>query len=163
MKYQYLTLNTGHLSRHDTDVNLDPRIVDQVAALLARGCGSIPAVRMPLMYMFTDSGSTAAGLSVTAGVGVCVWTAGFYLHADKAFADGMTELARRAQILPDAIPRKLGPPGLALVIQEGAVVVPGDDIKILADFAKTLFSVWALQRVEELHQRAGGTRLPTGS
>lgn len=147
MKYQYLTINTGHVSRHDTDVDLDPAIADAVAALLARGQGGIPAVHRPLMYRFADSGGSAAVLSVMAGVGVYVWTAGFYLAADKAYADGMIELRRDAIMMPGAKPADFHPPGLAVLILPGAAAVSGDDIMILADFAKTMFSVWALARL----------------
>lgn len=37
MKYQFLTVNTGHLSRHDTDVDLRPEVVPMVRALVAPG------------------------------------------------------------------------------------------------------------------------------
>ena len=147
MKYQYLTVNTGHVSRHDTDVDLDPAIADGIAALLARGQGSIPEVHRPLSYRFTDSGGSAAVLSVTAGVEVYVWTAGFYLAPDRAYFDGMIELRRHAIMMPGAKAAIFTPPGLALAILPGAAAVGGEDMMILADFAKTMFSVWALARL----------------
>lgn len=50
MRYHYATVNTGHISHHDTDVDLYPTVIPELCRLLAAGSGPIPGVICDLRY-----------------------------------------------------------------------------------------------------------------
>jgi hypothetical protein len=143
VKYQYLTINTGHLSRHDTDVDLMPDVVPKVRELLAAGAGSVPGAVTPgLGYEFTDADMPELAI---VSPDMTVWVARFFLRNGDA---ERSEIARLAS-LHRTIYAKTGhaamtPPGLALLLLPGVATANPVDVFMLADFAKTMYAVWAL-------------------
>ena len=148
MKYQYLTINTGNLSRHDTDVDLMPDVVPKVRQLLDARTGSVPgAVTTGLGYEFTDA---AIPELAVVSPDMTVWVARFFLRPGEY----ATAEVRRLADLHRTIYAKPGhttiaPPGLALLLLPGAATANPSDVFMLADFGKTMFAVWALDRLRD--------------
>jgi hypothetical protein len=141
MKYTNYTWNTGHLLRHDSDVDLDPVVRPIVIKLLAAGSGQVPG-SASVFYRFTEDGK-AAVLSVSDAFGCPLWISFFFLSrqtADQAMTDAQQLNVPSAPNLPSL----LACPGLLTVFLPSASVaqIPTADIYMLADFAKTMFVVW---------------------
>ncbi|MFA5526674.1 MAG: hypothetical protein WC992_07610 [Acholeplasmataceae bacterium] len=150
MKYHNYTWNTGHCMHHDTAVNLSPAILPKVRELLAVRAGPVPGLA-PVAYRLDRQGSTMAALTTYGHAHAPIWTTLFFVDAEAAIAvydvAEATTPAAKSPTLPDL----LTPPGL-LTIMHPTVALAGIDlatIQILADFAKTMFSVWALDALLE--------------
>lgn len=152
MKYQYVTISSGHIMRGDSDVDLQPHVVPVVERLLHRGRGDVPGLDGRVQYRFDrDPEIAAAALTVSTtyqGMAAPIWTAIFYLDGAAALAahDELFKMASRLAV-PQENFRGLAAPGLATLLLPGAAVARHDDVFILADFGKTMFMVWALQEL----------------
>jgi hypothetical protein len=147
VKYSNYTWNTGHVLRHDSDVDLWPSVVPAVRALIAAGSGEVPGCVAD--YNLVDLGRSATLSAWTLGADpACIWATFFWLAAPEAeaalFAAGRTGVERSPRL-----PERLASPGLLTVIMPGAELgmAQGADIGALADFAKTVFSVWGIDRL----------------
>lgn len=157
MKYQFLTVNTGHLSRHDTDVDLRPEVVPMVRALVEAGAGTVPGMKTPgITYAMHPETATTGGLSVYAamphGGRAEVLCVGFFLAEGGAKPEALAALAVAARAWGEAPSVSLRAPGLAVALLGGSALVAPGDLFILADFEKTMFSVWALGKLDAAHK-----------
>ena len=146
MKYQYLTINTGHLSRHDTDVDLIPDVVPKVRELLAAGSGFVPGAVTPgLGYEFTDAAMPELAV---VSPDITVWVARFFLRDNEAARGEIARLASlHLTIYAKPGHTAITPPGLALLLLPGVATANPVDVFMLADFAKTMYAVWALDAI----------------
>ena len=149
MKYQYVTINTGHVMRGDSDVDLAPAVVPLVRELLRSGRGEVQGTEGRVRYRFDrDPGIAAAALTVSGryqGMPAPIWTTLFYLDERAAGAahEELFKMGANLGLSQHEFPA-LAAPGLATLLLQGVALVPASDVFMLADFAKTLFMVWAL-------------------
>lgn len=138
MKYSYHTLNTGHTSRHDSDVDVADYAAAAVRPILDAGGGPIPGTRATCQFAAEER---HAVLSVSLD-GYPLWVAHF--HLDQPTAARALALLRETfgQFLPDW-PSRLPTPGIATLLLPPLALAPPADVLLLADFAKVAFVSWA--------------------
>lgn len=152
MKFNNYTWNTGHVMRHDTDVNLHQDVIPMVRELISQGEGVVPGQGVTYVFIPGDGDPYAALTVYSMASNAAVWTTLFFLTQRQA---EMATIGARALNVPraESLPA-LRAPGLVTVFLPTAAIdpLPGREIEILADFAKTMFMVWALD-LEEAAQK----------
>lgn len=150
MKYSYVTINTGHIMRGDSDVDLLPGTTAVVQRLLSSRVGNVPGTGSRISYRFDpDPEIRAAALTVSTyvvGIPAPIWTTVFYLD-DRAAVSAHDVLFRMAADigLEQVAFDHLQAPGLATLMLPGAALATAQDVGMLADFGKSMFMVWALE------------------
>lgn len=151
MKYHNYTWNTGHVMHHDTDVNLRADIIPMVRGLIEAKEGMVPGAGM-VCYQLVEAEDYRSACLTTWGTMAeypPIWSTLFFIDRRSAVDAMWTTRTFNVPPHPD-IPDHPAAPGLLTVIHPsiaGADLSPAV-LEMLADFAKTMFSVWALERIE---------------
>lgn len=151
MKYHNYTWNTGHVMHHDTEVDLRPDIIPMVRGLIEAREGIVPGAGMVWYELVRSEDDRSACLTTwgTTAEHPPIWSTLFFI--DRTSADDAMWTTREFNVPPHPdIPEHPAAPGLLTVIHPSIAMadVSPSAIEMLADFAKTIFSVWALDRIQ---------------